>query len=251
LLALLVPRIQMAAAEPSPQVGLAVRDITPETPIRLAGYAGRKQAADRVEHPLLVQALALKNASGERFVFVALDNCEVSRAFMEPVLRQLADQFQLAPGTVAVVSSHTHSGPVLNDTLTTMNQGSGPENERIANYSRLLQGKLVEVVGAALADCQPASFEQGLGRATFAMNRRVYQGDKVVFGDTRMGRWIGMCRCCGSGGPMEPFGQSCSGMPATGRRFGRETIGMWSRANTWPMRAITWRRMNPARWRCF
>ncbi len=79
-LALLVPRIPMAAAEPSPQVGLAVRDITPETPIRLAGYAGRKKPADRVEHPLLVQALALKNASGERLVFVALDNCEVSRA---------------------------------------------------------------------------------------------------------------------------------------------------------------------------
>jgi len=215
-LALLVPRIQMAAAEPSPLVGLAVRDITPETPIRLAGYAGRKKPADLVEHPLLVQALALKNASGERFVFVALDNCEVSRAFMEPVLRQLADQFQLAPGTVAVVSSHTHSGPVLNDTLTTMGQGSGPENARIANYSRLLQGKLVEVVGAALADCQPASFEQGLGRATFAMNRRVYQGDKVVFGDNPDGPvdWdVPVLRIRGTNGAVRAilFGYACHG----------------------------------------
>ena len=69
-----------------PEIGLAVRNITPELPIRLAGYAARKRPADKVDHPLLVQALTLRNPSGERCVFVALDNCEVSRAFMQPVL---------------------------------------------------------------------------------------------------------------------------------------------------------------------
>ena len=172
-----------AAENSSPQIGIAVRDITPELPIRLAGYAGRKRAADKVDHPLLVQAVAMKNGSGERFVLAALDNCEVSRAFMQPVLQQLTDQFQLDRGSVAVVSSHTHSAPVLEQTLTDMAQPSTEERERIAEYSRMLRGKLVEVVGAALADCQPATLEHGLGRATFAMNRRVYRGDQVVFGD--------------------------------------------------------------------
>jgi hypothetical protein len=41
----------------------------------------------------------------------------------------------------------------------------------------------VEVVGAALENVQPARLEYGLGRAGFAMNRRIYQGDKVNFGD--------------------------------------------------------------------
>ena len=107
-----------------------MRDITPELPIRLAGYAGRKRPADKVDHPLLVQALALKNPSGERFVFVALDNCEVSHAFMQPVLQQLADQFQLGRGAVAVVSSHTHSAPVLEQTLTDMAQPPPADRER-------------------------------------------------------------------------------------------------------------------------
>ncbi len=170
------------AEDATPEMGIAVRDITPELPIRLAGYAARKRAADRLDTPLLVQALALKNVSGERFVFVALDNCEVSHAFMQPVLQQLAEKFQLTRGAVAVVSSHTHSGPVLEATLTGMPQPSS-EHQRIEKYSRMLQAKLVEAVGAALADCQPATLEYGLGRATFAMNRRAFQGDKVVIGE--------------------------------------------------------------------
>src|SRR5512142_2504239 len=102
---------------------------------------------------------------------------------MQPVLQELAERFQLGRGTVAVVSSHTHSAPVLEATLADMTQPPPEDVERIAKYSRSLRAKLVEVVGAALADCQPATLEHSLGRAAFAMNRRVYQGDKVVFGN--------------------------------------------------------------------
>ena len=206
----------VAAVSPSPEIGIAVRDITPELPIRLAGYAGRKRAADKVDQPLLAQALALKNLSGERFVFVALDNCEVSHAFMQPVLQQFADKFQLRRGEVAVVSSHTHSAPVLEQTLTDMAQPPPADREHIEQYSRSLQAKLVDVVGAALADCQPATLEQGLGRATFAMNRRVYQGDTVVFGDNPDGPvdWdVPVLRIKGTNGAVRAilFGYACHG----------------------------------------
>jgi hypothetical protein len=211
----------LAAANSTPEVGIAVRDITPELPIPLAGYAGRKQAADKLDHPLLVQALALKNRSGERFVFVALDNCEVSRAFMQPVLQELADRFQLGRGAVTVVSSHTHSAPVLEQTLTDMAQPPPAEREQIAKYSRSLQAKLIEVVGAALADCQPATLEHGIGRAAFAMNRRVYQGDKVVFGDNPDGPvdWdVPVLRVKGTNGSVRAilFGYACHGTSVRG-----------------------------------
>ena len=205
-----------AAIEATPEIGIATRDITPELPIRLAGYAGRKRAADKVDSPLSTQALALKNGSGERFVLVALDNCEVSHAFMQPVLRQLADQLGLGRGEVAVVSSHTHSGPVLDQTLADMGQPPAADRERIEKYSRSLQAKLVEVVAAALADCRPGAIEQGLGRATFAMNRRVYQGDTVVFGDNPDGPvdWdVPVLRIKGTNGAVRAilFGYACHG----------------------------------------
>src|SRR5690242_15569491 len=109
ILILAVAGPRAIAAGPNPEIGIAVRDISPELPIRLAGYAARKRAADKIDIPLQVQALALKNSTGERFVFVALDNCEVNHAFVQPVLKELADRFQLQRGEVAIVSSHTHS----------------------------------------------------------------------------------------------------------------------------------------------
>jgi len=210
------PTPGIGAENSSPEVGIAVRDISPELPIRLAGYAGRKRPADKLDHPLLVQALALKNLSGERFVFVGLDNCEVSGAFMQPVLQELARKLQLGRGAVAVVSSHTHSAPVLEQTLTDMVQARPDEGERIGRYSRLVQARLVEVVGAALADCQPAVLEQGMGRAGFAMNRRVYQGDQMAFGDNPDGPvdWdVPVLRVKGTNGAVRAilFGYACHG----------------------------------------
>ena len=213
--------IAATLTDSTPEVGLAVRDITPELPIRLAGYAGRKRPADKVDHPLLVQALALKNSTGERFVFVALDNCEVSHPFMQPVLQQFAEKYQLGPGGVAVVSSHTHSAPVLEQTLTDMIQPTPEERERIARYSQSLRSKLVEVVGAALSDCQPAVLEQGLGRATFAVNRRLFEGDRVRLSDNPDGPvdWdVPVLRVKGTNGSVRAilFGYACHGTTVRG-----------------------------------
>ncbi|HOY57346.1 MAG TPA: neutral/alkaline non-lysosomal ceramidase N-terminal domain-containing protein [Verrucomicrobiota bacterium] len=211
----------LAAEPPGFEVGLAVREITPEVPIRLAGYAGRNRPADKVDHPLVVQAMALRNPGGDRFVFVALDNCEVSRAFMEPVVQEMARRHEVPPGAVAVVSSHTHSAPVIEATLIDMAQPSADERQRIQQYSRRLRDTLVEVVGAALADLQPAALEYGLGRATFAMNRRVYQGDHVVFGDNPDGPvdWdVPVLRVKGADGATRAivFGYACHGTSVRG-----------------------------------
>jgi hypothetical protein len=146
-----------SAAGNSPlHVGVAVRDVTPEGPIWLAGYAARKKPADKIDQPLLAQALALKNPSGERFVFISLDNCEVSHGFTAPVLKQIEETRGLGRGAVMIVSSHTHSAPVLDNTLEVMYDLGEADRERVRKYSDLLRKKLVEVVGAALADLKPA-----------------------------------------------------------------------------------------------
>lgn len=213
---LLVGAACYARGEADPEIGMAARDVTPEPPIRLAGYAARKREADKLDGRLLAEALAFKNATGERFVLVSLDNCEVSHAFMQPVLQELGEQFRLGRGEVAVVSSHTHSAPVLEGVLTDMGRPSAQELEHIQAYSHSLQQRLVEAVGAALADCQPATLEHGIGRAGFAMNRRVYQGDKVVFGDNPDGPvdWdVPVLRVKGTNGAVRAilFGYACHG----------------------------------------
>jgi len=205
-----------AAPAAALEAGVAVRDITPEVPIWLAGYAGRTKPAERIDQPLVVQALALRNPTGERFVLVALDNCEAGRAFLEPVLQQLAERCQLGRGQVAVVSSHTHSAPVLADTLEGMAPTAPHERERILQYSQWLRARCVEVVTAALADLQPAVLEYGLGQAGFAMNRRIYHGDQVRFGDNPDGpvdRDVPVLRVTATNGAVRAilFGYACHG----------------------------------------
>src|ERR1041385_8025409 len=74
------------AASPTPplQIGIAVRDITPDGPIWLAGYASRNRASEKVDCPLVAQAVAIQSNPGEPVVLVSVDNCEVSREFTAP-----------------------------------------------------------------------------------------------------------------------------------------------------------------------
>ena len=148
-----------AASSSAQDIGVAARDVTPHLPIRLAGYEGRNREADKVDQPLQAQALALRNSSGDRFVFVALDNCEVSHAFMEPVLRQIFGTVPTCPrrgrgdfqphalraGACEYASRHAWLQPA--------------ERERVEAYSRFLRTKLVEVVGggARLTCSRPGS----------------------------------------------------------------------------------------------
>jgi hypothetical protein len=107
---------------------------------------------------------------------VSLDNCEVNYEFMQPVLDQCANKHGLERGAVVVVSSHTHSAPVLDGPLNNMYFLSPEDRQHITTYSQNLQQKLVEVVDAALDDLQPVTVEHAVGRAT-PRCRRVGEDD--------------------------------------------------------------------------
>lgn len=168
------------------RVGLASRDITPDGPIWLSGYAARDHASERVAQKLEVAAVAFHDDS-ERLVIVALDNCEVSRELCAPILAELEASHGLKPGSIVVVSSHTHSAPCLGGVLTAMFQFQGIEKERVEAYTNKLRTALIDVVRGAVEDARPAHLHQGLGRAGFAMNRRQFLADRVDFGENPEG----------------------------------------------------------------
>lgn len=167
--------------------GLGERDITPGKPVWLSGYAARSHPSSGVAARLKVQALALRGDDGLRVVLVALDNCEVTREFMAPILRRIESTLGLPPEAVIVSCSHTHSAPVLRDTLPGMFSMEGEVGEAIRAYSDLLGRRMVEAVGDALRDLSPARLARGTARAGFAMNRRVYRGGRVAFGENPEG----------------------------------------------------------------
>ncbi|MDH7501706.1 MAG: neutral/alkaline non-lysosomal ceramidase N-terminal domain-containing protein [Verrucomicrobiota bacterium] len=218
-----IPAVTIAS-EPPIEVGIASRDVTPDLPIWLAGYAARNRPADKIDHPLAARAIAFRDQSDQSCVLVAVDNCEVSAEFAAPALKSIQDKHGLNPGQVIIVSSHSHSTPVLEGPLNGMYPLGPAESEQIKNYGDKLRAQIVEVVGAALADLAPARIEHGIGRCTFAMNRRAFTAKDVVIGENPDGPvdWdVPVLRITGTNGTVRAivFGYACHATTVHGDDF--------------------------------
>ena len=67
-------------------VGVAKVDVTPDYPVRLPGYAGRKTESEGILQPLWAKALAIGNDEGDGpAVMLTMDNCGVPGNVTEEV----------------------------------------------------------------------------------------------------------------------------------------------------------------------
>jgi neutral ceramidase len=160
--------LRAAGPEPGWKAGVARIDTTPKVPVRMAGYASRTSPSQGVAHPLAAKALALADAEGHRAVLVTCDIIGLRRPLSERIARRVEAEHGLPRAALALFASHTHAGPQPVDPDEPPREGF----EANAAYTRDLENKLVEVVGAALARMVPADLSYGVGRAHFALNRR-------------------------------------------------------------------------------
>ena len=168
--------IALGAAETMVAVGGAKVDITPELPIRLAGYQSRLAEATRVEAPLSARALAIGSDADGPVVIVTADVIAVSETMSDAVAAAVrAKHPGLTRERIAVCATHQHTGPAIAGTIPFMFSRDLPaeENARIERYAARLQEKLIEVALAALADRRPARLAWAQGTAEFAVNRRL------------------------------------------------------------------------------
>ena len=168
--------IALGAAETTVAVGGAKVDITPELPIRLAGYQSRVAEATRVEASLSARALAIGSDADGPVVIVTADVIAVSETMSDAVAAAVrAKHPGLTRERIAVCATHQHTGPAIAGTIPFMFSRDLPaeENARIERYAARLQEKLIEVALAALADRRPARLGWAQGTAEFAVNRRL------------------------------------------------------------------------------
>jgi len=158
-------------AEPIWKAGLARAVITPTRPVWLSGYAGKRVPEGKL-HDLWVKVLALEDASGRRAVVLTSDLIGFGKGPYDDLCTELKKRHHLDRAQVMLTFSHTHSGPVLRESLIDYFPLDDEARKLIADYSRELEAIIVETVGKALADLAPARLETGEGLATFAVNRR-------------------------------------------------------------------------------
>jgi hypothetical protein len=161
------------AAEPdSFQAGAAVRVITPTEPLWMAGYANRTKPAEGKLQDLYVKALALRDPTGGKLVLLTSDLISLPRYLSQAVAEEVRKRTGLPRERLLLTSSHTHCGPLLNETLADMHPLTPDQPKKIAAYTSRLRETLIDVIVAALNDLKPARLAIGSGTARFAVNRR-------------------------------------------------------------------------------
>jgi hypothetical protein len=141
------------------KAGVASAVITPKTPLRMAGYAGRKDPAEGTEQDLFAKSLALEDRDGHRIVILTMDLIGVIEQLRTEVAARVQTEYDLAPHSLLMNASHTHCGPAYG-------------RDEAKEYLQWLTQTMVSLVGQALDDLQPASLTYCRARCGFAMNRR-------------------------------------------------------------------------------
>jgi neutral ceramidase len=183
LLSMMPGRIRLAAAAgkgPEWKAGAAVVDITPAGPIWMAGYAARKHPSEGIAQHLYAKALILEDKRGGRFVIITSDLLGFPKAVSEPIAEKLRLLHRLKREQILFTSSHTHSGPVIRESLISMYPLDASQAEAVREYTERLQSQVVSLVDAALKDLGPARLEFGRGHADFGVNRRLKKDGRYV-----------------------------------------------------------------------
>ncbi len=154
------------------KAGVSEVIITPGQNMWMAGYGGRDKPSEGTLHELRAKALALEDASGKKAVLVTTDILGFPKGMSDRIRDRLDKEYKLSRAQVILNSSHTHTGPVLEDALYDIYPLDEVELKKIKDYSKSLEKKIVELVGEALANLKPAKVYSNNGVVRFQVNRR-------------------------------------------------------------------------------
>ncbi len=162
------------------RAGVARIDITPQKPVTMSGYDGRKGLSQDVHDPLSARVVAF-SSNGNRLVLVSTDLIGFYDGTAEHIRRIIMDKCELGPSELFLSGIHTHAGPSL-----TLNKENGHPNN--VEYTEKLTASLVETIGKALANMQPVRIGAGVGHSPIGSNRRKLEFDKLGNSSIQLGR---------------------------------------------------------------
>ncbi|WP_121744842.1 neutral/alkaline non-lysosomal ceramidase N-terminal domain-containing protein [Natronorubrum halophilum] len=165
------------------RVGTAKAPITPDPDEshRLIGFGAREGTMEGVEHDIYARAVALEDRTGRQLVVLSFELLfvfETQRAHLE---EECAKRWELEPEALFITPSHTHYGPDYDVHAKGLDKGIDRDEDLVAAYREYVDGVLLEVIGDALDDLEPASLSQYSASCAIAMNRRRPTEDGIGF----------------------------------------------------------------------
>jgi hypothetical protein len=206
------------------KAGIASERITPDQPLRMAGYAARVEVFKGVARDLFAKALVLEDEGGRRVALVTTDLIGIRAEIARAVVAKIPAAAGLGPGQVILSASHSHAGPDLRLDPSPRDGWSAADAAATATYTRGLVDTLAVLIDRAARRLEPVRLSTGTGVAHFAMNRREFTESGVVIGVNPRGpvdRSVPVLRVDGADGRPRVvlFSYACHNTTLTGNNF--------------------------------
>ncbi|MFQ9511681.1 MAG: hypothetical protein ACLRZ7_12420, partial [Lachnospiraceae bacterium] len=148
------------------KLGIAKRIITPQSPLRLCGYATRTDVFDGVLEDIYLR-VHYQESKNNTAVFLYGDLLWWNSEFVSMVRQEAADVAGLPLHSIFFVASHNHSGPGTGTSFI-------PQLETIdKEYVNWLRKQVLEAVLEAKNDCEEVSMTRHDGSCDCNVFRRV------------------------------------------------------------------------------
>jgi len=147
------------------KVGVATANITPERPLRMAGYGARKKPSQGTVEPIYAKAIAFEDNKGNRSVMVTLDLIGVVASLRERVAKAADTKYKIPGHALLLNASHTHCGPAY-------------ARADAKDYFDDTVNKIIAAIGESIDKLEPANITYSHARAGFAINRRYPTPDR-------------------------------------------------------------------------
>lgn len=166
------------AAESLLQIGVAEIDITPDYPVRLSGFGGRRTESEGVTKKIWAKALAFNDAQDGPAILITAENLCVPDEITMEIARRLGPKIKLRKERLTITATHTHTAPMLKNVCPTLfGVPIPPEHQKnIDRYTVEFIDALEKVALEAFKDIRAARVSWATGTAGFATNRRTKGG---------------------------------------------------------------------------
>ena len=164
------------------KVGYATRDITPDRPVWMGGYANRDGPSTGVSEPILAGCIALQAAGGEPALLVTLDLVGVHDAGARALAGRIAEQTGVPAERIMLACSHTHYAPAAGlQRIYRPHVGRNGINDADDAYVGEMTAQVVSACAEAAGRLAPGTVEVLRTRVPQVhYNRRIRQPDGSV-----------------------------------------------------------------------
>ncbi|MCK4966129.1 neutral/alkaline non-lysosomal ceramidase N-terminal domain-containing protein, partial [bacterium] len=165
-----------AASKKSISAGVAKIKTTPETPIPMSGYGGRKDAFKGIHDDLFARTIVFSDGENTA-ALIAVDISGFSHDLWDEISTEINEKTGIPKENIILSATHTHDGPTTRGYKEVSGRGYNQTySADVAAYVKALKQNLVSVVTEAKGNLAPVRIGAGEGECLMNINRRAEDG---------------------------------------------------------------------------